>query len=330
MRNIKQHTESPTVQAIYQSYVDARDPAHRLHLGGSQIGHHCDRFLFYQFRWSDHEEFPGRILRLFDSGNHQEPRLVKDLRATGASVYDIDPETERQFTFTAFGGHFQISIDGCIQGIAESSAWHVLEIKTANDRSFKSTKKHGAEKDKPQHYVQMQVGMHMSGMKRALYLIVNKNDDEIYAERVRYDKKLAEKYMDRAERVVFSESPLERVSNRPDWYECKFCDLWNVCHGQKVAEVNCRTCVHSTAERDGTWSCAKYGKTLSEKDQREGCDRHLMRPDLVPYTQATDAGDDWIEYDSGSFYNHCDGSTAGRNCYTSHEMRADERLPNNA
>ena len=326
MAKIDQYADTPTVQAIYRSYEQARDKAHRPHLGGSQIGHHCDRFLWYQFRWSDHEEPEGRVLRLFDHGNWEEQRMVKDLRAIGATVYELDPDTGRQFTFTAFGGHFGISLDGVAVGLPESSKWHALEFKTHNERSFGDLQRHGVEKSKPQHADQMQTGMELADLDRALYLAVNKNTDTLFGERLRRDPKRGEYLLNRAERVIFTEEPLERVSDRPDWWACKMCPMYKICHQGGTAEVNCRTCVHSTPMRDGTWHCARHDKTLSTKEQREGCGYHLMRPDLMGHGKATDAGDDWIEYqnDRGTFRN---GVERARGVYTSAELRAGEAFP---
>ena len=334
MTDITKHLPTQTVQRIYESYVANREPAHRMHLGGSQIGHHCTRYLWLQFHWAGHEEHDVRKLRLFDHGNHEEPRLVADLRATGAKVYDVDPASGRQFSFPAFGGHFGISLDGCTQGIPESSAWHVLEFKTANDKSFAGTKKKGVEKDKPQHYVQMQIGMHLSGMERALYLIVNKNTDDLYMERATYIKKTAERYMDRAERIIFSEdaSDTQKISDDPAWYQCKMCPMHALCHTGGNAEVNCRTCLHSTAQRDGTWHCAKHDTTLDEATQRAGCGDHLYRPGLVGIGKAVDAGDDFVEYQATTTAGGRPGATFrngpyGRHSYTSREIEHAAALP---
>ena len=326
MANISDHTQLPTVQAIYRSYEQARDKAHRPHLGGSQIGHHCDRFLWLLFRWADHEEHDGRLLRLFDHGNVEEGRLVRDLRSIGVTVYDVDPNTGRQWLFTAFGGHFGLSLDGAGKGFPESSAWHALEFKTYNDKGFAQLQKHGVEKHKPQHAAQMQIGMELADLDRAFYLAVNKNTDALYGERLKRDPEQGQRLLNRAERVIFSEEPLEKISERPDWYECKYCPMYNLCHQGGTAEVNCRTCVHSTPMRDGTWHCARHDATLSTKEQREGCGYHLMRPDLMGHGKATDAGDDWIEYqsDRGTFRN---GVERDRGVYTSAELRGGSAFP---
>lgn len=326
MADITNHTQLPTIQAIYRHYEQSRGGGHRPHLGASQIGLPCDRFLWYQFHWCDSKTPEGRVLRLFDHGDVEEERIVRDLRNIGVTVYDVDPDTGRQFLFTAFGGHFGCSLDGVGQGFEESSKWHLLEFKTASSKRFAQLKKDGLVKWSPQYWAQVIVGMDLAGLERTMHLTTCKDTDEMYGERVRSNSNEARQYLNRAERIIFSEEPLEKVSERPDWYQCKFCDMWDVCHGERVAEVNCRTCVHSTAERDGTWSCAKWEKTLTKQEQRAGCNSHLMRPSLVPYASATDAGDDWVQYshEGGTFYN---ATERGEYAYTSHEMRAAQKLP---
>lgn len=325
MADISKHAPHPVVQAIYQSYVDKREPAHRPHLGGSQIGHHCDRFLWYQFRWAAGEDFSGkgRLLRLFDHGKHEERRLIDDLRATGATIYPVDPETGRQWTFTAFGGHFGLSLDATGKGFPDTDAWRLLEFKTANDKSFNELLKKGVADWNPQYYAQVIVGMELSGLKKCLHITVNKNTDEIYAESIKPNSTGAKRLLDRAERIIFANEPPERCSDDPSWWQCKMCPMYDICHGKRVAEVNMRTCVHATPTRDGRWKCEKCGQYKTTEEQRQPCTHHLMRPDLVPYAKAVEAGDDWIKYEgpNGTFYNTVAGVHDGPNCYTSQEMR---------
>lgn len=292
MASIAQHTISPTVQAIYASFERNRNGGHRKHLGGSQIGVECERALWYQFHWCASPTFDGRMLRLFDHGDVEETRMVRDLRAIGATVHEIDPDTGRQWNFTAFGGHFGLSLDGIAKGVPESSKWHSLEFKTHNDRSFKQLAKKGVEEAKPVHYAQMQIGLHLSGIPRAMYLAVNKNTDELYSERLKPSQKQGEALLDKAERVIFSEEPLDRISTNPDSFACKWCDMHAICHGSAPSEVNCRTCAHSTAKRDGTWECEKFDEVI---DKGMACAHHMYRPGLID-ADPVDASDDWIEY----------------------------------
>lgn len=82
-----------TREAIFQAYERQADHGFRAHLGASIIGKDCERALWYDFRWATRALHQGRVLRLFETGVREEARLVQNLRATGATVLDVDPET---------------------------------------------------------------------------------------------------------------------------------------------------------------------------------------------------------------------------------------------
>jgi hypothetical protein len=295
---INKHTQ-PTIDAVYRSYVEARKEEHRAHLGASVIGEECHRKLWYLFHWCGDPTAPGfdgRMLRLFDYGWRAEERFVAELRAAGVRVLDVDPATGKQWTFSALGGHFGCSLDGAGVGFLERPThWHVVEFKTSNDKNFRRLASNGVQKAQPKHYAQMQIGMEFSGMDRAFYLAENKNDSSLYSERVRHDPAEAQRLLDVAEKVIFSEEPLAGVSDDPSYYQCKWCDFANVCHRSIAPEVSCRNCAHATAERDGTWSCARHDRALSVADQRAACDDHLYHPSIVG--QPVEGGsEDGIEY----------------------------------
>ena len=93
--------------------------------------------------------------------------------------------------------------------------WHVIELKTHNARSFAELRTHGVQKAKPEHWAQMQVYMHLTGLTRALYLAVCKDTDALYAERVRIDHAEAERLIERAGRIIFATRPPARISEDP-------------------------------------------------------------------------------------------------------------------
>jgi len=286
-------------QAIY-AYHESREDPPRPYLGASEIGEECERRLWYRFRWAALEKFPGRILRLFRTGHLQELRVYDELEGAGLEVKPAD-EDGRQFRFVDLGGHFSGGCDGFVRGVpGAEKTWHLLEIKTHNAKSFADLKKHGAQKSKPKHFDQMQIYMRKFGLDRALYFAVNKDTDEIYTERVALDKEHAERIEGKALRIISNALPGPKISERPDWYQCKFCPAHGVCHGQQVAEVSCRTCVHATpiaSGEGGEWRCERYDCELPEENQRRGCLSHLMIPELVPFAKAVEAGDDWIKFE---------------------------------
>ena len=282
-----------TSALIYQAYESDADDGHRPHLGASLIGHACERHLWLTFRWARAKKWPGRMLRLFETGQLEEPRLVKNLRRIGVQVHETAPDG-KQWRVSELGGHFGGSMDGAGVGFPEApKTWHVLEFKTHNDKSFNELVKGGVEKAKPMHYAQMQTYMGLTGMERAFYMAVNKNDDTLYTERIEFDMVQFKKIMERAERVIRAAEPPLRCSNDPSWYVCKMCDFHPLCHGEEAPDVNCRTCAHATPEMEGDarWTCSGPGKkhgavipstgVIPLEDQREGCAGHRYIPILL-------------------------------------------------
>ena len=286
---------SPTREAIFAGYERDANEGFRTHLGASLIGKACERALWYDFRWTTKAKFPGRVLRLFETGNREEERLVRNLRRTGATVVEVDPQSGRQFRVAAHGGHFGGSLDAVAINLIEApKTWHVVEFKTHAQKSFTDLAAKKVRESKPQHYAQMQVYMLLTEISRAIYLAVNKNTDDLYVERIELDAAFAAQLLEKAGRIIFAQNPPARIHEDPAWYQCRFCDHADVCHGKQAAEINCRTCLHATPI-DGGWQCARHNKSLSEADQRTACERHLYLPSLIPGEQA-DAGEDWVEY----------------------------------
>lgn len=291
-------TESKTETAIYELYRKQRgDP--RPYLGGSEIGETCERRLWYSFRWAFTENIEGRIVRLFETGNREEDRVVDDLKKIGCTVFVADPKTGKQYRFEDHGGHYSGGLDGVLKGLPDAPrTWHLLEVKTHNKKSFDHLKQHGVQKSKPKHYAQMQDYMRRAKLTRAVYVGVHKDTDRIHVERIEYVGKEATALLKKALRIIQSKEPPGKISEDPSWYECKFCPAHAQCHEEKVANTGCRTCVHATPELDGhqRWTCARYKCDIPEDNQRTGCESHLHIPALVPYAEPMDAGDDWIKY----------------------------------
>ncbi|WP_135470522.1 oxidoreductase [Crenalkalicoccus roseus] len=287
---------TPTVDAIYAAYETAADAGWREHLGASLIGTECERALWYAFRWATRARHPGRLLRLFETGQREEARLVADLRRIGVTVLDTDPETGRQWALRDETGHFGGSMDAVAIGFAEAPrTWHVCEFKTHGARSFAELKRKGVAAAKPLHWAQMQAYMHLAGIERAFYLAVCKDTDELYQERVRRDPEAGARLLAKAARVIHAARPPARISDDPAWWECRLCEHHAACHAGAVPERHCRSCLHATPVEGGAWHCARHDTRPGRREQQAGCDAHLYIPDLVPGEQL-DAGEDWVSY----------------------------------
>ena len=263
----------------------------RGHLGASQLGHACDRWLWLSFRWAVASKFEGRTLRIFRRGQNEEATIKSDLQAIGVQ-FKPGMAQDR----VDFGCHISGSIDDiALSGVPGApSKKHVCEYKTHNKKSFEQVEDKGVERAKFDHFVQMQSYMHGTGIDRALYVAVCKDDDRLYTERVEYDKGVAENAIARGKRIALSDRMPEPLSVDPSWYQCKWCAAHEFCHGDRLTkEVNCRTCAHSTATEDSKWICERHaGNEIPVEWQREGCDSHVLHPDMVPWKRK-EAQDEW-------------------------------------
>lgn len=264
------------------------DGGFRTHLGISLIGNECGRAIFYGYRWATKPKFTGKTLRLFNRGHLEEGRFVALVLASGMQIIQQD-ETGGQYRVSYLGGHFGSAIDGVIIGCPDMpvpSTPILTEMKTHNDASFKKLIVQGVKESKWEHYVQQQEYMLYYGLPASLYLAVNKNTDEIWAELVPFDKEVAERYKDRGFVIALSTNPPPKLNESKTFYKCKWCDHKRICHSEEMPEVNCRTCMHSVPIEDGTWRCdlkmAAVAHTvtdgsegiLSKEDQLAACGQY--------------------------------------------------------
>lgn len=310
-----------SIPALIDKYHESRAEPPRPHMGCSQLGHVCDRWLWLSFRWAVQPTFPGRILRLFRRGHQEEANIISDLRAIGLDIRHAGANNQKRVNF---GCHVSGSLDGIIEsGVPEApKSQHIAEFKTHSKKSFDALAKDGVEKSKPDHFIQMQVYMHGTGIDRALYVAVCKDDDRLYTERVYYVQAIAEKYIDRGRRIAMTDRLPPPISTDASWYQCKFCPAYDFCHQDKITKhVNCRTCAHSTAKEEGTWRCERHDADGIPVDfQRTGCDSHVLHPDLVPWKRE-DGIDQWTAIYVINGHRVANGSPAD-GVYTSGEILA--------
>jgi hypothetical protein len=288
----------PLVKKIDSAHEESQERP-RPHLGMSTLGHHCDRYLWLIFRHAVVERFEGRILRLFRRGQMEEATVVADLQAAGLTIRNTGTDQMR----LDMGCHVSGSVDGVIDsGVPEApNKRHILEIKTHSKKSFDDLTKNGVEKSKPMHYAQTQCYMLASGIDRALYVAVCKDDDRLYIERVKLDEPSAKALIARGHRIALSERlPEPCAGAAPDWYQCRFCAAHSFCHSSTMTqEINCRTCAHATPTKDSKWICERHGsQEIPVQFQHGGCASHVFHPDLVPWSldrdRSTESTACWI------------------------------------
>lgn len=268
-----------TILLVKDAYSTDKDEF-RSHLGASLIGRECNREIWYSFRWALKKNLSGRILRLFNRGHLEEARFLALLKMIGVTIWQQD-NNGNQFRISGYKGHFSGSMDGVVQGIPEIPNEPVLtEFKTHNDKSFAKLKDVGLMNAKWEHFVQMQQYMGSNKFNWGLYLAVNKNDDDVYAELVAFDINNFVKHQNKIIKIIDATEAPKKINESPAWYKCKFCDYKDLCHGNELPNKNCRTCIHSVILNEGKWMCNRDGKILSKDDQLNGCQDWEMIPSI--------------------------------------------------
>lgn len=256
-------------------------PPFRNHLGASMVGRECAREIWYGFRWTTQKNFDGRMLRLFNRGHLEEPRMVALLMMVGCQVWQYD-ERGKQFRLSkGHKGHGGGAIDGVVKGVPDMPEVAMLtEFKTHGDKSFVKLKEDGLLKAKWEHYVQMQTCMGELNLSHGLYMAVNKNTDELHAEIVKYDATQHQRSQQRTILIIDSKTPPPRIGKDETFFKCKFCDHRPVCHLKAPATVTCRTCKHISVEPDSKWVCTLHQEFRTSEEQLHACPQYAIIPEV--------------------------------------------------
>ena len=285
-------------EKIYQNYVDKAGDWRRPHLGASVIGKPCKRAIWYNYHWcmEPKTQKDGRMLRLFQTGHREEARIIQELRGNGIQVFSHTPDGNQIHLQDPQCPHFSGSVDGVGYGFEDDEGNPInepvlIEIKTMATAGFKRLQAKGVKAEKPEHYAQMQMYMHWTQntsapIKIAKYLCTCKETDEMHEETVYYLKDDAELYTRKAHEIIKSPVPPDRIKNASEKsYNCRFCDYIDLCITKtKCAEVNCRTCAHSTPnDETNDWRCDMPTYTIEKiSDQKAGCVLHIYNDQLNP------------------------------------------------
>ena len=246
---------------VYKWYEEDRatQKPHRRHLGASDIGHACERHVFYTFRHALKKSFPGKTLRLFARGHREEPEIERDLKNIDIPITTTAGDgTRDQHNFSDPSGHSTVNLDGII---VENGRQMIIEMKTANKKSFDYLDKHGIRKAKPDHYAQIMYQALLASphirIDAALYVCVCKDDDRMHFEELEIDAAEQQRLLERATRVVNAiDIPMPLTCNENSG-PCRYCDFKPICRDSRkdLIEKNCRSCMSARAINGAQWRC---------------------------------------------------------------------------
>jgi YqaJ-like viral recombinase domain len=219
------------ILAHYASHAEGKT---RGYIGASMLGHACERRIWLEWNGAkippqDPEKLGSRQEK-FDRGRHEEERLIKALQGAGYLVLD------RQGAFSVLNGNFQGHIDGII--LDEDGKKYVLEIKSANERNFTALQKKGIEAAFPGYYLQCQMYMHFLKIPQCLFLVVNKNNGEIYKAVFSENEAVISKGMAKLNKIISHGQDMPArlpadAAGVPTIVPCQYCEFFNFCWTQK-------------------------------------------------------------------------------------------------
>ena len=225
-------------QDIDAACVAENNTGPRSHLGASEIGDPCERKLWLKFRWCFNKVHDGRQYRLFNRGHFEEPRFAHYLETIGFTVTEFAEGTEhetdkgkRQIRIGAAEGHFGGSTDGI--GTHPNYGKFLLEYKTQGYKKFPKLVEKGCQSEKYQHFCQQSIYGYKLGLEYSIYMVVNKDNDDLYIEVLKLDWELGKQLEAKAERIIFATEPPPKLSCNIKSFECNYCDFKEVCY-QKI------------------------------------------------------------------------------------------------
>lgn len=254
----------------------AYNDGNRNHLGASEIGQDCLFALWAKFRWLFEEKFSGRMQRLFQRGHIMEPHYIAWLAAIDIHVQQVDSSTGKQYRFEAVNGHFGGSCDGIAvfgpRWGALAGKRILLECKTNRDSDFDKLKSIGVIKHLPKHYKQQCTYGKQLGLEFALYININKNNDELDVEVLALDWTIGEDDLKKAEFIILSQLPPPKISTNPSDYRCKYCPAFNVCHLGEAPLKSCRSCAAAKPIENKQWYCQMWNNVIPADFIKTGCE----------------------------------------------------------
>jgi hypothetical protein len=221
------------------------------------------------------------MLRLVNRGHHEEQRFLQWLRGIGFDVKQTEIDG-KQIRFAAVDGHFGGSCDGNAflpTRYGNFPQKILLEFKTSNHKLFGPIKNSGVIKEKPVHFSQMCTYGVALGIQYALYICINKNDDDLDIELIELDYALGESEIKKANDIIRSEYPPLRVLGHGlANYKCKYCCLNDVCHMGAPMNKNCRSCAAAVPAANGEWFCRQWNNTIPKDFIPKGCEAYTELP----------------------------------------------------
>lgn len=230
----------PTLDAMRDACERAGNkPSERDYLGASLIGEDCSRKIWYSYKKYPKLPFKAETLWAFEDGRRTEDLLAARLRMIDGIELHTHDEHGNQFGFAALGGKFKGHCDGVIRGLKQApTAWNVWEAKCSKHEKFEQFKKEKSKNGEKNtlkawnanYFIQAQLYMHFLQIDRHYLIVALSGGRDVDSCRTEYQPDVAENAINKADSILQHNVPPKRISEKPDFYQCRWCDYREICH----------------------------------------------------------------------------------------------------
>lgn len=241
--------------------LQARNEETRRYIGASGIGVECQAYQALSLRGFKSVDPDAKLARIFRDGHRIEDMVVEDLVAAGLTVEAVNPETGKQWRYTANDGHHIANLDGFVT--APGAQRMTLEIKSMNKDSFTKFVTKGLKESHPRYYAQMQDGIYLANLNsvavsQGMMVAYCKDNSSYHVEIITADRDFINTKIIKVVRDVM-DGGAKRVSKYEKAYDCATCFKREACwHPEKVTATHCSQCAHSVPGLGGSWWCNVY------------------------------------------------------------------------
>lgn len=228
------------------------------HANISQIGHECPRKIWLDYRNVSTRNITPQQRRIFESGHQYEARIVQYLeKIPGVTI----KEQQKVVKSGVLKGKADVIIEVGGEEI-------IVEIKTMNNNSFSQLKRlqdshpdDFLKRYNRSYYFQILIYMYLLNLTKCLYIVVNKNTDELHLFTLDRIPAYIEYTVETVKQALEKKEMPQGVSQNPAFFVCKMCTHYKFCHGEQVAQPTCRSCTHFSLDNQ-TPACSYYKRPI--------------------------------------------------------------------
>lgn len=211
---------SEEIKAILLAAHESSTHAGRLY--ASSAGAPCSRQIWYDFHDPIASELKISGILAMEDGN-----LGEDLMRSRLAKHPDITVTRDQERVYLLDKRISGRIDGVITIDRTKRLW---EHKNVNERSFKKLKESVLEWE-PKYFAQVQIYMHGLSLRECIFTVATPGGRDFKDLLVAYDEKYTLQLLERLEVIMESMQPLARISEKKDFWICRFCQYNERCHG---------------------------------------------------------------------------------------------------